>query len=173
MSSFFKNFFKNVFCLLQKTFIILSFLRIFVKKFFIFLKNFWTVYFVEIIEFVFLQDFYKFIISFIFCQELFYNFLTFNILKCLIVRLLLEKTFIILSSVLKLVNSFFIFFKNYFNSLFRWSYLYKTVIILAFLLSFVKVFLNITSLEILYCSSSLSEDFYYSIITFTLCQQNF
>ena len=142
-------------------------------SFFIFFKNFWTVYFVEIIEFVFLQDFYKFIISFIFCQELFYNFLTFNILKCLIVRLLLEKTFTILSSVLKLVNSFFIFFKNYFNSLFRWSCLYKTVIILAFLLSFVKVFLNITSLEILYCSSSLSEDFYYSIITFTLCQQNF
>ena len=173
MSSFFKNFFKNVFCLLQKTFIILSFLRMFVKKFFIFFKNFWTVYFVEIIEFVFLQDFYKFIISFIFCQELFYNFLTFNILKCLIVRLLLEKTFTILSSVLKLVNSFFIFFKNYFNSLFRWSCLYKTVIILAFLLSFVKVFLNITSLEILYCSSSLSEDFYYSIIPFTLCQQNF
>ena len=142
-------------------------------SFFIFFKNFRTVYFVEIIEFVFLQDFYKFIISFIFCQELFYNFLTFNILKCLIVRLLLEKTFIILSSVLKLVNSFFIFFKNYFNSLFRWSCLYKTVIILAFLLSFVKVFLNITSLEILYCSSSLSEDFYYSIITFTLCQLNF
>ena len=143
------------------------------RSFFIFFKNFWTVYFVEIIEFVFLQDFYKFIISFIFCQELFHNFLTFNILKCLIVRLLLEKTFTILSSVLKLVNSFFIFFKNYFNSLFRWSCLYKTVIILAFLLSFVKFFLNITSLEILYCSSSLSEDFYYSIITFILCQQNF
>ena len=143
------------------------------RSFFIFFKNFWTVYFIEIIEFVFLQDFHKFIISFIFCQELFYNFLTFNILKCLIVRLLLEKTFTILSSVLKLVNSFFIFFKNYFNSLFQWSCLYKTVIILAFLLSFVKVYLNITSLEILYCSSSLSEDFYYSIITFTLCQQNF
>lgn len=30
----------------------------------------------------------------------------------------------------------------------------KTVIILAFLLSFVKVFLNISSTEILYCSSS-------------------
>ena len=143
------------------------------RSFFIFFKNFWTVYFIEIIEFVFLQDFYKFIISFIFCQELSYNFLTFNILKCLIVRLLLEKTFTILSSVLKLVNSFFIFFKNYFNSLFRWSCLHKTVIILAFLLSFVKVFLNITSLEILYCSSSLSEDFYYSIITFILCQQVF
>ena len=93
----------------QKTFIILSFLRMFVKKFFIFFKNFWTVYFVEIIEFVFLQDFYKFIISFIFCQELFYNFLTFIILKCLIVRLLLEKTFTILSSVLEFVNSFFVF----------------------------------------------------------------
>ena len=157
----------------QKTFIILSFLRMFVKKFFIFFKNFWTVYFVEIIEFVFLQDFYKFIISFVFCQELFYNFLTFNILKCLIVRLLLVKTFTILSSVLELVNSFFIFFKNYFNSLFWCGCLYKTVIILAFLLSFVKVFLNISSLEILYCSSSLSEDFYYSIITFILCQQNF
>ena len=143
------------------------------RSFFIFFKNFWTVYFVEIIEFVFLQDFYKFIISFVFCQELFYNFLTFNISKCLIVRLLLEKTFTILSSVLELVNSFFYFFKNYFNSLFRWSCLYKTVIILAFLLSFVKVFLNISSLEILYCSSSLSEDFYYSIITFILCQQNF
>ena len=155
MSSFFKNFFKNVFHLLQKTFIILSFLRMFVKKFFIFFKNFWTVYFVEIIEFVFLQDFYKFIISFIFCQELFYDFLTFNILKCFIVRLLLVKTFTILSSVLELVNSFFCFFKNYFNSLFWWGCLYKTVIILAFLLSFVKVFLNISSLEILYCSSSL------------------
>ena len=56
-------------------------------------------------------------------------------------------------------QEFFYFFKNYFNSLFRWSCLYKTVIILAFLLSFVKVFLNISSLEILYCSSSLSEDF--------------
>ena len=161
------------FCLLQKTFIILSFLRVFVKKFFIFFKNFWIVYFVEIVDFVFLQDFYKFIISFIFCQELFYNFLTFIILKCLIVRLLLEKTFTILSSVLKLVNSFSLFLQNYFNSLFRWSCLYKTVIILAFLLSFVKVFLNISSLEILYCSSSLSEDFYYSIITFILCQQVF
>ena len=161
------------FCLLQKTFIILSFLRIFVKNFFIFFKNFWTVYFVEIIGFVFLQDFYKFIISFIFCQELFYNFLTFNILKCLIVRLLFEKTFNILSSVLKLVNSFFYFLKNYFNSLFWWGCLYKTIIILAFLLSFVKVFLNISSLEILYCSSFLSEDFYYSIITFILCQQVF
>ena len=143
------------FHLLQKTFIILSFLRMFVKKFFIFFKNFLTVYFVKIIVFVFLQDFYKFIISFIFCQELFYNFLTFNILKCLIVRLLLEKTFTILSSLLKLVNSFFIFFKNYFSSLFWWYCLYKTVIILAFLLSFVKIFLNISSLEILYCSSSL------------------
>ena len=149
------------------------FLECLSRSFFIFLKNFWTVYFVEIIEFVFLQDFYKFIISFVFCQELFYNFLTFNILKCLIVRLLLVKTFTILSSVLELVNSFFIFFKNYFNSLFWCGCLYKTVIILAFLLSFVKFFLNITSLEILYCSSSLSEDFYYSIITFTLCQQNF
>ena len=125
------------------------------RSFFIFFKNFSTVYFVEIIDFVFLQDFYKFIISFIFCQELFYNFLTFNILKCLIVRLLLEKTFTILSSLLKLVNSFFIFFKNYFSSLFWWYCLYKTVIILAFLLSFVKIFLNISSLEILYCSSSL------------------
>ena len=143
------------------------------RSFFIFFKNSWIVYFIEIIEFVFLQDFYKFIISFIFCQELFYNFLTFNILKCLIVRLLLEKTFIILSSVLELVNSFFYFLKNYFNSLFWWSCLYKTIIILAFLLSFVKVFLNISSLEILYCSSSLSEDFYYSIITFILCQQVF
>ena len=143
------------------------------RSFFIFFKNFWNVYFVEMIDFVFLQDFYKFIISFIFCQELFYNFLTFNILKCLIVRLLLEKTFIILSSVLELVNSFFYFLKNYFNSLFWWSCLYKTIIILAFLLSFVKVFLNISSLEILYCSSSLSEDFYYSIITFILCQQVF
>ena len=143
------------------------------RSFFIFFKNFWTVYFVEIIKFVFLQDFYKFIISFIFCQELFYNFLTFNILKCLIVRLLPEKTFTILSSVLELVNSFFYFFKNYFNSLFWCGCLYKTVIILAFLLSFVKVFLNISSLEILYCSSSLSEDFYYSIITFILCQQVF
>ena len=143
------------------------------RSFFVFFKNSWIVYFVETIDFVFLQDFYKFIISFIFCQELFYNFLTFNILKCLIVRLLLEKTFTILSSVLKLVNSFFIFLQNYFNSLFRWSCLYKTVIILAFLLSFVKVFLNITSLEILNCSSSQSEDFYYSIITFILCQQNF
>ena len=143
------------------------------RSFFYIFKNFWTVYFVEIIEFVFLQDFYKFIISFVFCQELFYNFLTFNILKCLIVRLLLEKTFTILSSILKLVNSFFLFFKNYFYSLFWWSCLYKTVTILAFLLSFVKVFLNISSLEILYCSSSLSEDLYYSIITFTLCQQIF
>ena len=143
------------------------------RSFFIIFKNFWNVYFVEMIDFVFLQDFYKFIISFIFCQELFYNFLTFNILKCLIVRLLLEKTFIILSSVLELVNSFFYFLKNYFNSLFWWSCLYKTIIILAFLLSFVKVFLNISSLEILYCSSSLSEDFYYSIITFILCQQVF
>ena len=143
------------------------------RSFFIFFKTFWTVYFVEIIDFVFLQDFYKFIISFIFCQELFYNFLTFIILKCLIVRLLLKKTFIILSSVLELVNSFFYFLKNYFNSLFWWGCLYKTIIILAFLLSFVKVFLNISSLEILYCSSSLSEDFYYSIITFILCQQVF
>ena len=77
------------------------------RSFFIFFKNFWTVYFVEIIEFVFLQDFYKFIISFIFCQELFYNFLTFNISKCLIVRLLLEKTFTILSSVLLYVNTIY------------------------------------------------------------------
>ena len=77
------------------------------RSFFIFFKNSWIVYFVEIIEFVFLQDFYKFIISFIFCQELFYNFLTFNILKCLIVRLLLEKTFTILSSVLLYVNTIY------------------------------------------------------------------
>lgn len=145
----------------------------FVKKFFIFFKNFWTVYFVEIIEFVFLQDFYKFIISFIFCQEFFYNFLTFDILKCLIVRLLLVKTFTILSSVLKLVNSFLYFFKTIFNCLFRWSCLYKTIIILAFLLAFVKLFLNISSLEILYCSSSSWEDFYYSIITSILCQHIF
>ena len=75
------------------------------RSFFIFFKNFWSVYFVETIDFVFLQDFYKFIISFIFCQELFYNFLTFNILKCLIVRLLLEKTFTILSSDLLYVNT--------------------------------------------------------------------
>ena len=143
------------------------------RNFFIFFKIFQIVYFVEIIDFVFLQDFYKFIISFIFCQEVFYNFLTFNILKCLIVRLLLEKTFTILSSVLKLVNSFYIFSKTILHSLFWWSYLYKTVIILAFLLSFVKLFLNISYLETLYCSSSLSKDFYYSIITFILCQQNF
>ena len=77
------------------------------RSFFIFFKNSWIVYFIEIIEFVFLQDFYKFIISFIFCQELFYNFLTFNILKCLIVRLLLEKTFTILSSVLLYVNTIY------------------------------------------------------------------
>ena len=77
------------------------------RSFFIFFKNSWIVYFVEIIDFIFLQDFYKFIISFIFCQELFYNFLTFNILKCLIVRLLLEKTFIILSSVLLYVNTIY------------------------------------------------------------------
>ena len=77
------------------------------RSFFIFFKNFQSVYFVEIIDFVFLQDFYKFIISFIFCQELFYNFLTFNILKCLIVRLLLKKTFIILSSVLLYVNTIY------------------------------------------------------------------
>ena len=112
-------------------------------------------------------------ISFIFCQELFYNFLTFNISKCLIVRLLLEKTFTILSSLSKLVNSFFIFFKNYFSDLFWWCRLYKTIIILAFLLTFVKIFLNISSIEILYCSSSLSEDFYYSIITSRLCQHIF
>ena len=85
------------------------------RSFFIFFKNSWIVYFLEIIEFVFLQDFYKFIISFIFCQELFYNFLTFNILKYLIVRLLLEKTFIILSSVLCFVNSFFKLFLTYFK----------------------------------------------------------
>ena len=72
--------------------------------------------------FVFLQDFYKFIISFIFCQELFYNFLTFNILKCLIVRLLLEKTFTILSSSLFLVNNIFIVF--HFNFIFSFFLLF-------------------------------------------------
>ena len=91
----------------QKTFTILSFLRRLVKNFFIFFKKILTVYFFVMIDVVFVQDFYKFIISFIFCQELFYNFLTFNILKCLIVRLLLEKTFTILSFVFLYVNTNF------------------------------------------------------------------
>ena len=116
MSSFFKNFFKKCFFIFfRRLLLFYHFFESLSRSFFIFFKNFWTVYFIEIIEFVFLQDFYKFIISFIFCQELFYNFLTFNILKCLIVRLLLEKTFNILSSVLELVNIIFIFFHLYFN----------------------------------------------------------
>ena len=161
------------FVFLRRLLLFYHFFECLSRSFFIFSKNFRTVYFVGIIEFVFLQDFYKSIISFIFCQELFYNFLTFNISKCLIVRLLLEKTFTILSSLSKLVNSLFIFFKNYFSDLFWWCCLYKTIIILAFLLTFVKIFLNISSIEILYCSSSLSEDFYYSNITFILCQHIF
>ena len=101
--AFLKLFFKKCFfAFFRRLFIILSFLRIFVKKFFLyFFKSFLTVYFVEIIDFVFLQDFYKFYhFSLYFVKNFFYNFLTFNISKCLIVRLLLKKTFTILSSVL-------------------------------------------------------------------------
>ena len=123
--------------------------------------------------FVFFRRLLLFYHFFYILSSIFYNFLTFNILKCLIVRLLLVKTFTILSSVLKLVDSFLYFFKTIFNCLFRWSCLYKTIIILAFLLAFVKLFLNISSLEILYCSSSSWEDFYYSIITSILCQHIF
>ena len=84
MSSFFKTFLKMFFVFFRRLLLFYHFFECLSRSFFIFFKNFWTVYFVEIIEFVFLQDFYKFIISFIFCQELFYNFLTFNISKCLL-----------------------------------------------------------------------------------------
>ena len=117
VKSFLKLFFKNVFSSSPEDFYYFIIYSSSCQEVFYIFQNFLTVYFVEIIDFVFLQDFYKFIISFIFCQELFYNFLTFNILKCSIVRLLLEKTFTILSSLSFYVNIIFKFFSFYFTLL--------------------------------------------------------
>ena len=67
------------------------------RTFFIFFKSFFRS------STSFLRLYYFIIINF-FCQEFFKKFLTFVFDKCLIVRLLYQKTFIILSSLIHYVN---------------------------------------------------------------------
>ena len=108
--------------LLQKTFIILSFLRMFVKKFFLyFSKTFEPFTSLKQLSLSFFKTFISLSFLLYFVKNFFYNFLTFIILKCLIVRLLLEKTFTILSSSLFLVNIIFHIFSSFFQFFFLFT----------------------------------------------------